>query len=59
LYGIEGFESHAYRYIFGYVETENPPMMVQKVMKVLAEVEKCSKLILENANVESLKRITA
>jgi antirestriction protein ArdC len=59
LYGIEGFESHAYRYISGYAETENPPMVVQKIMKVLAEVEKCLKLILENANVESLKRIIA
>ncbi len=59
LYGIEGFESYAYRYIFGYAETENLPMVVQKIMKVLAEVEKCLKLILENANVESLKRIIA
>ncbi len=58
-YGIEGFESHAYRYISGYVETEDPQMVVQKIMKVLAEVEKCLKLILENANVESLKRIIA
>ncbi|TCL74180.1 hypothetical protein EDC14_1004117 [Hydrogenispora ethanolica] len=33
-------------------------MVVQKIMKVLAEVEKCLKLILENANVESLKRIS-
>jgi antirestriction protein ArdC len=59
LYGIEGFESHAYRYISGYAETENPQMMVQKLMKVLAEVEQCLKLILENASVESLKRIIA
>jgi Antirestriction protein len=59
LYGIEGFESHAYRYISGYAETENPSMVVQKIMKVLAEVEKCLKLILDNAAVESLKRIIA
>ena len=59
LYGIEGFESHAYRYISGYAETENPPMVVQKIMKVLAEVEKCLKLILENAVAESLKGIVA
>ncbi len=59
LYGIEGFESHAYRYISGYAETENPQMVVQKIMKVLAEVEKCLKLILENADLESLKRIIA
>ena len=59
LYGIEGFGSHVYRYISGYAETGNPLMVVQKIMKVLAEVEKCLKLILENAAVESLKRIIA
>ena len=47
LYGIEGFESHAYRYISGYAATENPQMVVQKIMKVLSDVEKCLNLILE------------
>lgn len=41
LYGIEGFEAYSYPYIAGYAKAEALQLVVQKIKKVLSDVEKC------------------
>lgn len=54
LYGIDGFEAHAYNYISAYAGTENPQSTVKRIMQMLSEVEKCLNVIFENADQASL-----
>lgn len=57
LYGIDGFEAHAYKYISGYAETESAQSTVKKIMRLLSDIEKCLSIIFDHVDQEALQKV--